>query len=748
MDAKRYKQDYILKDDPAAEKEIYLRDYFRILRDRRSIIYTVAAVIMTFTVIFTFSRIPMYEASAKLIIEQSERNPLLSELGNLGSDPEFLAKQTEIIKSTAVGLKVVEMLNLDTTYDDYLEQQKYGVSLVGLRMLLTDWLKKAILTWMKIIGGAADAQNFQPATQSKSEKRATAERIAGKLSEEFSVRSAGDSGILTLSYLAPNPVLAGNIVNAAVEAYIEKNFDMKVEASNQTLAWMTAKADEEKANLERAERALQNYMEENDIVTIENRVTVTPQKLAEINSELIKTQGRRRELSLLYRRINELPPDLKGAESLQVIASDTAIQTLRSQILEAEKKIMDISKTYGPKHPVMKQAKADLQVLMQQRIIEIRRVMAAVKNDYDLILESEREYEKLLNETKQDTVKFNEKLIQYNILKREVETSRQLYNTLITRIKEQNLAEQAQSVKVWVIEKAKTPEYPAKPNKTLNIILGFALSLFIGITLAFLLEHLDDTIKYPDAVEDRLNLPLLGTVIRLETEKDAPEKATLENVSSDFSESFKSIRTAVLLSSASTFPMCMLVTGTAPSDGKTTATVNLAASMAQAGRQVLLIDADMRRPRIHKILELNNNKGLSSFLTGLAGIDIIQKSRQQNLDVITSGPIPPNPSELLISELEKKLTRLKQSHYDLIIFDSPPILTVSDGLILGKYVDSIILVARAGKTTWELIEKGRRALVNIGGKILGVIINGKDIKEKNYNYYYNHYYNSYKKDKY
>jgi capsular exopolysaccharide synthesis family protein len=240
----------------------------------------------------------------------------------------------------------------------------------------------------------------------------------------------------------------------------------------------------------------------------------------------------------------------------------------------------------------------------------------------------------------------------------------------------------------------------------------------------------------------------LGTVTTLKSKKIAPEKATIENLSPAFAESFKSIRTAVLLFFSDALAKCLLVTSMAPSEGKTTAAVNLAVSMAQAGWQVLLIDADMRKPRIHNILELSNNKGLSNYLTGLAGGGIIQKSQEQNLDVITSGPIPPNPSELLISELTQKLIKLKEANYDLIIFDSPPILTVSDGLILGKLVDNIVLVARASKTTWTMLEKGRRSLTNIGGKILGVIINGKEIEKKDYHYYYNHYYRSYNKGDY
>lgn len=711
------------------EKEVRLRDYLRVLRQRKTSVYTAFIVIMILTLVVTYSKTPLYEASAKLLIEQNTKNPLLSDYGLTRQDPEFLATQTQIIKSTSVSRKVVRMLDLETTYDDFYNPETGGFSLLSMKYMLINFIGNVKKTCLKIIGGSVDNQ----LVGIKEDMVDRNEEIARKISDEISVRPTKNSRIVTLNYMAANPVLATKIVNCVAKAYIDKTFDMKMESYGYNLKWMTEKADEEKEKLEKSEHALQKYMEENDIVTIENRITITPQKLAQINRRLIETQTRSKELKAVYKSVRRLPENLKGAESIQVIYSDPIVRSLRKQNLMAEKNIMDLSRKYGPKHPVMQRALADLEILREKRKQEIMRAIQSVKEEYDLVCANEREFENLLAQIKHDAVKINEKFIQYGILMREVETNKQLYNALITKIKEQNVAEQAQSIKVWVVEKAKIPGKPARPNKKRNMMLGIILAVFGGIGLALFLEHLDNTVKYPEDVEEHFDLPVLGSVALLKLNgKQMPEKEVLENPTTTFAEGFKSIRAAVMLSSAGASIKRLLVTSVAPCEGKTTSVINLAVSMAQAERSVLLIDADFRKPRIHSVMEIENDKGLSNFLAGTSDKNIIQKGPHEYLDIITSGPIPLNPSELLSSKRIEEFIQMLQKKYDVILFDSPPVLMVSDALIIGQLVEGIILIARFGKTSCEAFKKGQRTLENIGGRIIGTVLNAVETKNSNY----------------
>ena len=334
---------------------------------------------------------------------------------------------------------------------------------------------------------------------------------------------------------------------------------------------------------------------------------------------------------------------------------------------------------------------------------------------------------------------------------REVDTNRQLYDALIKKMKEESVTEQVQTVNVWVVEKAEKPSSPIKPRKVMNVLLSIIVGLFGGIGLAFFFEYLDNTIKGHEDAELRLGIPVLGTVPLLETKNETIEDIILKEPQSVYAESYKTIRTGILLSYASKPPQNILVTSMGPAEGKTVTSVNLAITIARSGYSVLLIDSDLRKPRIHSIFRLNNLSGLSTYLAGASpDIDTIYKNPVNNLTVIPAGPVPPNPSELLGSGRMNDLMDILNQRFDLIVWDSPPLMSVTDGLILSKILDGTIIVAKSGKTTYDIVARGIKLLrgrreSDSDSHILGLVINAFDVKKAD-QYYYS-YYNYYPSDK-
>jgi len=688
------------------EKEIHLRDYLKIIKKRRYTVYTFFIIVFIVVLIGTLSTTPIYQASAKVLIERVEPYNLTMMYPYYSPyDPEFYETQYQLIKSTSVAQKVVKMLSLESTYESYFKGEK-------------------------ITPGSETSKG---------------DILADIVSNGIIVSPIKNSKIVSLSFMSTNPDFAALVANSVARAYIEEIMEMRMSSSRYSIEWMTKKAEEEKVKLEKSEKALQDYMRASNIVMLQDKVALTPEKLSELNTQLVRAETRRKELESLYSAVTKLPGSMRDAEMIPAIASDPTIQSLRNQILKAEQNTEELSKKFGKKHPAMIKAEEELKVLQQKRDQEIRRVIGSIKTEYELAKSNESSLQRMFSGTKAEALDLNEKFIQYGVLSREVDTNRQLYDALIKRMKEQSVTEEIQTVNVWVVEKAEKPASPVKPRKSLNILLGIIVGLFGGIGLAFFIEYLDNTIKSPEDVETRLGVPVLGVVPLLESKDENIEEIILKEPQSIYAESYKTIRTAILLSSATRPPQNIQVTSMGPDEGKTVTSVNLAITIARSGYSVLLVDSDLRKPRIHTIFRLNNLSGLSTYLAGATtDIETVFKQPLTNLTVIPSGPIPPNPSELLGSNRTNELISLLNERFDLIIWDSPPLMSVTDSLILSRILDGTIIVTKAGKTTYEIVDRGLKLMKgrrenDIETRILGIVISGLDLKKSDQDYYQNYY---------
>ncbi len=721
------------------EQEIHLRDYFRKLIKRKYIILTVFAIVFLATAVKTYTTTPIYTAASQVLLERN--------YGNKGLDfqyqryePEFIATQTEIIRSSNVARKVVENLQLASRYRHYFFKENHNVSVITVAKNFMRSVLRPVSTFFKNSAEETSATTESlviPAVEPKTDEEIIAAIIRGGLG----VTPINDTKIVSISYSDSDPAMAKLVADAVVKAYMDEMLEIKLSTSSYSVKWMTDKAQQEREKLEFSERELQRFMRENDLVTVEDKLTILPQKLSEFGRQISMAEAQKKELQDQLTQIQAAGKDLDKLESIPTLASSEVLKSIRERIYKANQAIQELSKKYGPKHPNMIKSTDELRILNNEKRYEINRILSSITNSYELATSKEKSMKELLAETKGEMLGSNEKFMQYQIMKREVDSNRVMYETLQAGIKQEGVTEQSQSVNIWVMKKADLPFAPSKPNKKRSLLLGMILGLFGGVALAFFIEYLDNTVKGAQELEEKFGLTVLGSIEEMRDKDKSIESFITKNPLSPLAESYRLIRSGLLLSSAEHPPKTMLVTSMNAKEGKTSTTANIARILSQGGKRVLVVDCDLRRPRMHDIFQVKNEPGLSSFLSGATDEDVVRAISGENIFFIPSGPIPPAPAELLGSEKMKMFIKSLAERFDFILLDSPPVQSVADSLALSQYVEGTIVVVRAGKTTNEELESGMKKLHDVRTHFLGFVLNGMKSQDLGKHYYgYSTYY--------
>lgn len=708
------------------QEEIHLRDYWKVILKRRNSVLTFFSVIVIVVTIGTLTTTPVYKATTRLLIDREYKN--LAELREIYYyDPyseDYYQTQYELIKSTATAMRVVKNLNLEENpeFNTALKKTEIGFFhslLIGIRKIFSS-----------------------NQTTDKREAFDITTLLARKIQGGLRVEPVKNSRIVNISFEYPEPRLAAAIADGVANAYVEQVLDIKMGTARQAVEWMTKKIEEQKKKLEESQQALQAYMKDKDIVELENKEAVTPLKLQNLSYQLIQAEAKRREAEALYNQVKGLGDNTSEALAVPAIAGDPVVQALRTEEIKIEKEIIEMSKKFGEKHPQMVRLREDLRAVRGKIASEVKRAIQAIKNDYELAKSKETSLRHQFAQGKGEALALSEKAIQYGVLKREVESNQQMYEALLKRVKETSIIEEVKPFNISIIDRAEIPKSPVRPRKILNILLSMIVGIFGGIGVAFFLEYLDNTFKVPDDVEERLSIPLLGVIplIKdLESQEKRLELLSHLDQSSTVSEAYRSLRTSILLSSVEPIKS-IVITSPLEDEGKTTTAVNLAISLAQLDKMVLLVDADLRKPKLHDVFGVDNSTGLSSFLTRQVIKEITRESGITNLSLITSGPIPPNSSELLSSKRMREFIDLVIDKFDMVIFDAAPLITVTDASILSTLVDGTVIVVRSGKTTFDVAKRGVKLLKDINSRILGAVLNGFDTSREGYEYLYPYYY--------
>jgi len=709
-------------------REPHLYDYLLILRKHQWLILSFFLTVVTIVSVATFRMRPVYVAKATIEIDRENSNILPFQ----GTDPydymtdleNYIETQSRILTSETLALQTVRNSGL-AAHPDF-------------------------------SGGGPISEAIATGSLANQKKPPEIAAFLGSLN----VKRIPNSRLMEVSFESTDPQLAARILNSHLDNYIEQNYRSKYDATTQASKWLAGQLDELRVKVEKSENARIEYERQNQIWAVDDKSNITTQRLSDLNKELTDAQTESLKREALYEFAES--GDLDGVPELR---DNSVLQDMQKKRSDLSVQYTDAVNQYGPNFPKVQRLQAQIKEVDDQMIRERKGIIVQLKNDYREAKQREELLSKALDQQKADTNLMSEKLVQYNILKRDAEANKALYDGLLTKLKEAGITRGLQSSNIRVVDPAMVPSTPARPAKARNIALAFLVGLVGGAGLALLREYLDNTVTTPDDVETLAGLPSLAVVPAfagsggpknrskfLKGASSNGHEKRIELVAqhlpkSQMSEAFRALRTALLLSRADKPPQVILVTSALPREGKTTAAANLAVTLAQLGDKTVLVDADLRKPGIGRLLNLGSGKyaGLSSYLAGVSTLDLVTVPHPAipNLAAIPTGPLPPNPADLLSSHKMSDAIAELRKKYKFVVIDSPPIMAATDAVILSVQADGVLLVVRSGETPKAAFTRTRDLLTSVNSRLLGVVLNAVDASAPDYYYSYRYYPYSY-----
>ncbi len=714
---------------PTDRKEIDLLEYARVVVKRKWVLVTFAAVLMALAAVYSFTRKPLYRATATLLIDEPG----------------------------ASLLNIQDILNAGAYYrSDYLGTYFN----TQLRLLTSRSLAERVSKRLNI----AARPEFRPARPAAGAGDASyAYDILGGLS----IAPIPETRLVYVSYVSPHAALSADVVNALVEEFVDFSVETRYEATKQTSEFLTEQVALLREDLKRKEEDLQKYGTEKNLLYLSDNESTVVNNFASVNTALTTAQIERYAKEAAYRELRSLSVD-----ALPESVSNPTIQALKTQYSQVKAEYEEKGKIYRPEYPEMVQLKARLDATRGTLQEEIRKAVDAAESDYRAALKKENSFQGLLDEQRGDVTRMNKNAIFYHTLRTEVENMRTLLSTLVAKQNEIQVSSQLGGLRtsnIKVVDRALVPRAPFTPNVRRNLLMALLVGLFGGLGLIFLVESLDNTVKGPEDVEKLAGLPSLGIIPFLtadggrkksdvygsyrsygadaaKPEETLPQVREIELINHlypkfSIAEDYRTVRTSILFSHADAAPKTIAFTSTLPQEGKTATVSNLAVSFAQLEGRVLLVDADLRKPRLSKIFNLRNASGLSSYLAGKGSFDeVVQKTSIENIWTVPSGPHPPNPAELLNSKRMKDLLAEAKERFNVVLLDTPPVLAVIDPVIVASLADSTVIVVRAGKTTRRPLLRAIEEVRKSKADIIGVVFNEVRIGRQGIGTPFYHYY--------
>lgn len=705
-------------------QESTLREYMRVLIKRKWMVIAVIVGIFMAVAIASLRQTPVYEAAGRIVVNKADPNLIsFKDSGPVVDyyDQSDLDTEVRILQSDLMALQVIRQLNLD-------KRTEYGgTSDRPLPNLVADPLQ-------------TDSNRVSA--------------LLGSFRGHLRVTLIPNTRIIEIHYNSTDPQLAASAVNTLAATYVEQNFKTKFESTMQASDWLSKQLVDLQMKVETSQEKLVRYQKEHEILGTDEKQNIITEKLDVLNKEMTGAEFDRMQKEATYRQTQSDDPDAIAAAIDTGGGTGALLGRLRDQQAALRIQVADLNTQFGPSYPKIAQLNNQLKEIDRQLQSETNKGVDHLRGQYLAALQREIMLRGSFEKQKQEANKLNESAIEYSILKRDLDSNRTLYEGLLAKLKEAGVTAGLRSNSFRIIDAARVPTSPSEPNIPRNLSFALVLGVISAIGLAFLLESMDNSVRTPEQATALSALPSLGMIplgsksgshgptgkrlILTAASKEVVETVTLVRPQSQMAESYRALRTSLLLSNLGAPPKVIMVTSARPQEGKTTTSINTAIVLAQKGTRVLLMDADLRRPSIHKTFGMGPRSGLSNVLTGSATLHqtIVASPILPNLFIMPAGTPPPNPAELLASSNMRDLIAELRELYDHIVIDTPPTLSVTDAVVLSPRADATILVIRSGQTTKQALRRARDILMQVNAHVAGVLLNAVDLTSPDYYYYY------------
>src|SRR6266550_1200487 len=686
-------------DTALHEDKINLRHYWHVILERRWLVIAAFCSVFALCLIYLFKATRIYQATTRIQIDRESDNVL----------------------------NIKDVFSVDGREQDYLQTQ--------YKNLQSRTLIESVVSKLKL---------------DKDPRYAKSGDLPKAVSDDITIAPIRLSRLMDVKVQHPNPQQAAAIANALVETFIQQNLDQKMSRSIDALRWLKTEANTLARDVEEKDLALQRYRVEKKMVSLGDSQNMVLQALRQAQADLDKARGDAAAAQKMNEEVERLLKDGTSINAIPRVANNLLIQDMRKTLSEREASLANLLKRYKDKYPDVIRIREEIASLKDSIQMESQKVRQAIRAEAELARAKESTMAAELKKKEQESFELSQLRIQYDVLSRQAEQSKLLYNIVLQRMKETDLTSKDKKQNMRVVDSAVVPLKPIKPRVVLTLFLGVLGGLGVAIGLAFFVNYLDDSVKNQDDIETYLRLPFLGYIPNIKTNSvlERDMQAHL-HPQSNAAEGFRTLRAAIALAPKADRYRALAVTSTIPAEGKSLVASNLSIVMAQTGLKTLLVDADLRRPSVHKVFRLQSPVGLSSYLTEkVSRVDeFIHTSEVPHLDVVCCGAVPSSPSELAGSKRMRQFLEEVRSRYDRVILDCPPVSAVSDPLIIASLSDGVTFVTKFNKIRRDLARKTIQRIQDSGIHILGVVLNdidfeGKDSYYYSYYYYQNRYYSS------